>query len=68
MYDYDSKIRAGTMTWEKVEKANMNTRLKYVGLIHRDKRTPGQFLMRLKVPNGIVNINQMRFHADCVEK
>ena len=43
-------------------------RLKFVGMLHRNKRTPGQFLMRLKVPNGIVNADQMRFYADCVAK
>jgi ferredoxin-nitrite reductase len=37
-------------------------------MLHRGKRTPGQFMMRLKVPNGIVNADQMRFYADCVEK
>jgi ferredoxin-nitrite reductase len=42
-------------------------RLKYVGMLHRNKRTPGQFMMRLKVPNGIVNSDQMRFYAQCVE-
>lgn len=36
-------------------------------MLHRNKRTPGQFLLRLKVPNGIVNADQMRFYADCVE-
>lgn len=39
-----------------------------MGMLHRDKRTPGQFMMRLKVPNGIVNSDQMRFYASCVEK
>jgi hypothetical protein len=43
-------------------------RLKYVGMLHRGKRTPGQFMMRLKVPNGIINSDQMRFYADSVEK
>jgi ferredoxin-nitrite reductase len=43
-------------------------RLKFVGMLHRGKRTPGQFMMRLKVPNGIVNSDQMRFYADSVEK
>jgi len=37
-------------------------------MLHRGKRTPGQFMMRLKVPNGIVNSDQLRFYADCVEK
>ena len=68
VYEYARKIREGEMTWEEVEKADLNTRLKFVGMLHRDKRTPGQFMMRLKVPNGIVNSDQMRFYADCVEK
>jgi ferredoxin-nitrite reductase len=37
-------------------------------MLHRNKRTPGQFMMRLKVPNGIVNSDQMRFYAESVEK
>ena len=68
VYEYARKIREGEMTWEEVEKADLNTRLKFVGMLHRDKRTPGQFMMRLKVPNGIVNSDQMRFYASCVEK
>lgn len=68
VYEYAEKLRSGEMTWEEVEAADMNTRLKFVGMLHRDKRTPGQFLMRLKVPNGIVNSDQMRFYADCVER
>ena len=68
VYEYAAKFRSGEMTWEEVEKADMNTRLKFVGMLHRDKRTPGQFMMRLKVPNGIVNADQMRFYADSVEK
>jgi len=68
VYDYARKIREGTMTWDEVEKADLNTRLKFVGMVHRDKRTPGRFMMRLKVPNGIINSDQMRFYADCVGK
>lgn len=47
--------------------AGLSQRLKFVGMLHRGKRTPGQFMMRLKVPNGIVRSDQMRFYADCVE-
>jgi ferredoxin-nitrite reductase len=68
IYEYAAKIRAGEMTWEEVEKADLDNRLKYVGMLHRNKRTPGQFMMRLKVPNGIVNSDQMRFYAKSVEK
>lgn len=68
VYEYARKIREGEMTWEEVEKADMDTRLKWVGMVHRGKRTPGQFMMRLKVPNGIVNADQLRFYGDSVEK
>eukprot|EP00551_Chaetoceros_affinis_P011862 CAMPEP_0203676820 /NCGR_PEP_ID=MMETSP0090-20130426/25867_1 /ASSEMBLY_ACC=CAM_ASM_001088 /TAXON_ID=426623 /ORGANISM="Chaetoceros affinis, Strain CCMP159" /LENGTH=616 /DNA_ID=CAMNT_0050543491 /DNA_START=31 /DNA_END=1881 /DNA_ORIENTATION=+ len=68
VYEYAAKIRAGELDWKDVEKADLDTRIKYVGMLHRNKRTPGQFMMRLKVPNGIVNADQMRFYADSVEK
>lgn len=68
IYDYAAKIRAGELDWEDVEKGDMDNRLKFVGLLHRGKRTPGQFMMRLKVPNGIINSDQLRFYADSVEK
>ena len=67
VYEYAAAIRAGTMDWEDVEKMDMNTRLKWVGLVHRDKRTPGRFMMRMRTPNGIVNSDLMRFYAECVE-
>jgi len=67
VYEYARKIREGEMTWDEVEKSDLEGRLKFVGMIHRAKRTPGQFMMRLKVPNGIINSDQMRFYATCVE-
>jgi len=67
VYEYARKIREGEMTWKEVEKADLECRLKFVGMIHRGKRTPGQFMVRLKVPNGIVNSDQMRFYADTCE-
>jgi len=67
VYEFAAAIRAGTLTWEEVEKQDMNSRLKYTGMLHRDKRTPGRFMMRLRVPNGLVSAEQMRFYADSVE-
>ena len=46
---------------------DMNTRLKWVGLVHRDKRTPGRFMMRMRIPNGVTNAELFRFYADSVE-
>ena len=67
IYDYAAKIRAGTMDWEDVEKADIETRVKWLGLLHRAKRSPGRFMMRLRVLNGIVTSEQMRFYANSVE-
>ena len=67
VYEYAAAIRSGEMDWEDVEKADFNTRLKWLGLVHRDKRTPGKFMMRLRIPNGITNADLMRFYADVVE-
>jgi len=67
VYEFAAAVRAGTLNWEDVEKMDMNTRLKWVGLVHRDKRTPGRFMMRLRLPNGITNADSMRFYADSVE-
>jgi len=67
VYDYAAKIRAGETSWDEIEKADLDNRIKYVGMLHRAKRTPGQFMMRLRVPNGIINSDQLRFYADRVE-
>lgn len=67
VYEFAAAIRAGTLDWEEIEKGDMNTRLKWVGLVHRDKRTPGRFMMRLRLPNGITNADSFRFYADSVE-
>ena len=67
VYEYAAAIRAGTLTWEEIEKNDMDQRLKWVGMLHRAKRTPGRFMFRLRTPNGIVTSEQMRFYADAVE-
>jgi len=67
LYDYAAKIRAGELDWKDVEDADLNTRLKWVGMLHRAKKNPGTFMMRLRVTNGIVTSEQMRFYADSVE-
>ncbi|KAJ1461535.1 nitrite reductase-ferredoxin dependent [Pelagophyceae sp. CCMP2097] len=67
VYEYAAAIRAGTLTWEDVEKQDFDNRLKWVGLLHRSKRTPGKFMMRLRTPNGVVTSSQLRFYAESVE-
>jgi len=41
--------RDGKTTWEDLELDDIDLRLKWSGLFHRRKRTPGFFMMRLKV-------------------
>jgi len=67
VYEFAAAIRAGELDWKDVEKADLNTRLKWCGMLHRDKRTPGRFMFRLRTPNGVVNADLMRYYADCVE-
>ena len=44
--------RDGKTTWEDLELDDIDLRLKWSGLFHRRKRTPGFFMMRLKVWEG----------------
>ena len=44
----------------------MDIRVKYAGMFHRKKATPGRFMMRLRIPNGIINSNHMRYFAEKV--
>lgn len=47
--DLAKLIRAGETTWEDLDLDDIEVRLKWAGLFHRRKRTPGRFMMRIKV-------------------
>jgi formate/nitrite transporter len=66
IHDFAAAIRAGTTNWEDIAANDIDVRVKYAGLFHRKKRTPGKFMMRLRLPNGIVTSEQMRFFAESV--
>ena len=68
IYSYAEMIRSGKTEWKDLDDKDIDSRLKFAGLLHRRKRAPGTFMMRLKVPNGIVTSDQMRFYAKSVEK
>jgi hypothetical protein len=42
-------IRSGEIKWEDLDLDDIDIRLKWAGLFHRRKRSPGKFMMRLKV-------------------
>lgn len=60
-------IRSGKADWKDLDIDDVDVRLKWAGLFHRKKRTPGKFMMRLKVPNGELNGEQLRFLGNAIE-
>ena len=63
-----SLIRDGKTSWENLDLDDIDVRLKWAGLFHRRKRTPGRFMMRLKVPNGELTSEQLRFLGSSIAK
>ena len=47
--DLAEKIREGKTKWEDLDLDDVDIRFKWAGLFHRPKRTPGKFMMRIKV-------------------
>ncbi len=45
--------------WENVDETDLQLRLKWYGMFWRPK-TPGLFMLRLRVPNGVLNSDQLR--------
>ena len=61
-------IRAGQTSWEELALDDIDTRYKWAGLFHRRKRTPGKFMMRLKVNQvggSLASVRQRGIHG-CV--
>lgn len=59
-------IREGNTKWEDLDLDDVDIRMKWAGLFHRGKRTPGKFMMRLKIPNGEMTAAQMRYLGSCI--
>lgn len=53
--------------WEAMDKTDLEHRLKWVGVFYRPV-TPGKFMMRLRIPNGILNGRQMRVLGEIVQR
>lgn len=52
----------------KVDKDDVDVRLKWLGLFHRRKHHYGRFMMRLKLPNGVTTSSETRFLASVIQK
>ncbi|BAZ43201.1 ferredoxin--nitrite reductase [Chondrocystis sp. NIES-4102] len=53
--------------WEAVESTDLETRLKWLGIFYRPV-TPGQFMVRMRIPNGVVTSEQMQVLGSAIER
>ncbi len=53
--------------WEEMDKTDLELRLKWYGMFWRPK-TPGKFMLRLRIPNGILNSHQLLVIASIVAR
>ncbi len=53
--------------WEAMNETDRDHRLKWMGIFFRPV-TPGKFMMRLRLPNGIITSDQMRVLAEVVQR
>jgi ferredoxin-nitrite reductase len=53
--------------WEAIADDDLQHRLKWLGIFFR-KATPGRFMVRMRVPNGVLNSSQMRVLAKVLAK
>ncbi|AFZ00089.1 ferredoxin--nitrite reductase [Calothrix sp. PCC 6303] len=53
--------------WEAMDETDRDHRLKWLGVFFRPV-TPGKFMMRMRIPNGILNSHQMRVLAEVVQR
>jgi len=53
--------------WEAMDKTDLEHRLKWVGFFYRPL-TPGKFMMRLRIPSGILTSEQMRLLGEIVQR
>lgn len=68
VHELSKLLQEGSVSWKDISGDDLEVRLKWAGLFHRKKATPGRFMMRLKVPNGLLNSKQLRFFHDALHK
>ncbi|MBN3899672.1 MAG: ferredoxin--nitrite reductase [Nostoc sp. NOS(2021)] len=63
----DDIEKFAALGWEGMNEIDRDHRLKWVGVFFRPV-TPGKFMMRLRMPNGILTSNQMGVLAQVVQR
>ena len=53
--------------WESLDEADLTIRLKWLGIFFRPV-TPGRFMVRLRLPNGLIEADQLALLADAVDR
>ena len=53
--------------WESLDEATLTIRLKWLGIFFRPV-TPGRFMLRLRLPNGVIRADQLEVLADAVDR
>ncbi len=59
--------RFAQLGWEGMDETDRDHRLKWLGVFFRPV-TPGKFMVRLRMPNGILNHDQMYILAEIVQR
>ncbi|MBN3909834.1 MAG: ferredoxin--nitrite reductase [Nostoc sp. NMS1] len=63
----DEIEKFAVLGWEAMDETDRDHRLKWVGVFFRPV-TPGKFMMRLRMPNGILSSSQMSVLAQVVQR
>ncbi|MFM7393860.1 MAG: ferredoxin--nitrite reductase [Cyanobium sp.] len=53
--------------WEALDEATLTIRLKWLGIFFRPV-TPGRFMVRLRLPNGVITAEQLDVLAEAVDR
>lgn len=53
--------------WESLDEATLTIRLKWLGIFFRPV-TPGRFMVRLRLPNGVISSEQLELLAELVDR
>lgn len=63
----DELAKFAEIGWEAVDKTDLTGRLKWLGIFYREV-TPGKFMLRLRLPHGVLSSHKMRVLAEVVQR
>ncbi|MGB7248173.1 MAG: ferredoxin--nitrite reductase [Phormidesmis sp.] len=63
----DELDKFAEMGWEAMDKTDLTGRLKWLGIFYRPV-TPGKFMLRMRMPHGVLSSHKMRILAEIVRR